>query len=171
VGGGAARRRHALEHPGFPRHPFEVVPQGVFHLALRLGPPAGDEFQEESDQAIRPCSTAEQAGGGEEGQPAGHTMPTEFLGGCDRAPWAVRLQDGRGAVLTQGRRELAGPEAFQFGDVLGEVVQGRPPGVGPQFLEQGACEGGGGVRVGGRRCSRTSKSFPLPLRRRGQPRP
>ena len=115
-----------------------------------------DEFPQEIDQAIRQCSTTEPAVGGEEGHPEWHTMPAEFIGFFDRDPLAVRLQYGWGEVIKQGRRDLEGPDAFQFGDFLEEVIQGRPPRVGPQFLEQGACEGGsGGVRVGGRRFSRT----------------
>jgi hypothetical protein len=115
-----------------------------------------DEFPQEIDQAIRQCSTTEPAVGGEEGHPEWHTMPAEFIGFFDRDPLAVCLQDGRGEGMKQGRGELEGLDAFQFGDFLEEVVQGRTPGGGPQFLEQGTCVGGGGgVRGGGRRFSRT----------------
>jgi hypothetical protein len=84
-------------------------------------------------------------------------MPAEFLGFFDRDPLAVRLEDGWGHVVKQGGGELEGPEAVQCRDFLEQGVQGRAPGVRPQFLEQCAFEGGGGaVRVGGGSLSRTS---------------
>ena len=82
-------------------------------------------------------------------------MPAEFIGFFDRDPLAIRLKDGRGEAIKQGRGELEGSDAFQFREFLEEVIQGRTPGVGSQFLEPGVCEGGcGGVRVGGRRFRR-----------------
>ena len=84
-------------------------------------------------------------------------MPTEFVGFFDRDPLAVGLEHGRGHVVKQGRGELECPDAFQCGDFLEQVVQGRAPGVRPQCMEQCAFEGGcGGGRVGGRGLSRTS---------------
>jgi hypothetical protein len=85
-------------------------------------------------------------------------MPAEFIRFFDRDPVAVCLEDGRGQVVKQGRGELEGPDAFQFRDFLEQVVQGRTPGVCPQFLEQCTCESGcGGVRGGGRRLSEGSR--------------
>jgi hypothetical protein len=82
-------------------------------------------------------------------------MPAEFIGFFDRDPLAVRLEDGRGHVVKQGRGELEGPEAFQLSEFLEQVVQGRAPRVRPEFLEQGAFEGGGGVSVRDWRLHRT----------------
>ena len=139
-----ARLRQAIEHAGFPMHPFEVVHEGFFDLPFRLGPQAVDEFQQEIHQDIREFSPAEQTEGREEGHPERHGMPAEFIGFFDRDPLAIRLEDGRGHVVEQGRGEVQCPDAFQFGDFLEEVVQGRAPRVRPEFLEQGAFEGGGG---------------------------
>ena len=139
-----ARLRQAIEHPGFPMHPFEVVHEGFFDLPLRLGPQAVDEFQQEIHQDIREFSPAEQTEGGQEGHPERHGMPAEFVGFFDRDPLAVRVEHGRGQVVEQGRGELEGPDAFQFGDFLEQVVQGRASRVCPEFLEQRAFEGGGG---------------------------
>jgi len=69
-------------------------------------------------------------------------MPPEFVGFFHRDPLAVGLKHGRGQTIKQGRGKLEGPEAFQFGDFLEEVVQGRAPGVSPEFLEERAVEGG-----------------------------
>ena len=82
-------------------------------------------------------------------------MPTEFVGFFDRDPLAVRLEDGRGHVVKQGRGELECPDAFQLRDFLEQVVQGRAPGVRPEFLEHRTFEGGcGDVRPRGRGLSR-----------------
>ena len=39
-----------------------------------------------------------------------------------RNPLAVGLEHGRGQTIKQGRGELEGPNAFQFGDFLEQVV-------------------------------------------------
>ena len=72
-------------------------------------------------------------------------MPAEFIGFFDRDPLAVRLEDGRGCGRQTGLGELEGPDAFQFGDFLNRLSKVARPGP-PEFLEQGAFEGGCGGR-------------------------
>jgi len=85
-------------------------------------------------------------------------MPTEFIGFFDCEPLAIRLKHGRGHLVEQVRGELQCPDAFQLGEFLAEVVQRRAPRVSPEFMEQGAFEGGGSdrVSVGDRGLRRTS---------------
>jgi hypothetical protein len=137
-------------------HPFEVIHKGFFHLPLGLRPQTVDEIKQEIHQDIREFPTTEQTESGQESHPERYGMPAEFIGFFDRDPLAVCPEDGRGHVVKQGRGELECPDAFQFRDFLEQVVQGRAPGVRPEFLEQCAFEGGcGDVRIGGRRRSRT----------------
>jgi hypothetical protein len=137
-------------------HPFEVVHEGFFNHPLGLGPQTVDELKQEIHQDIREFPTAEQTESGQEGHPERHGMPAEFIGFFDCDPLAVCLEYGWGHVVKQGRGELECPDVFQFSDFLEQVVQGRAPGVRPEFLEQCTFEGGcGEVRVGSRGLSRT----------------
>jgi hypothetical protein len=137
-------------------HALEVFDEGCFNLPFRFGAKAVDEFQQQIHQDIREFSPAEQTEGRQEGHSERHGMPAELMGFFDRNPLAIRVEHARGQVVEQVRGEVQGPDAFQLGELLQEVVQRRAPRVRPEFLEQGAFEGGGGVSVRDWRLHRTS---------------
>jgi hypothetical protein len=159
----------AREHAGCPMHALEVFAEGFFNLPFRLGAKAVDEFQQHLHQDIRECSPAEQTEGRQEGHSEWHGMPAELMGFFDRNPLALRVEHARGQVVAQVRGEVQGPDAFQRGELRQEVVQRRAPRVRPEFLEQGACEGGGGVSVRAWRLHRTSEGLELPWGPHGPP--
>jgi hypothetical protein len=134
--------RQAIEHASFPMHALEVVDESFFNLPFRLGSQTVDEFEQQIHQDIREFAPAEQTEGREEGHPKRHGMPAEFMGLFDGNPLAIRVEHARGEVVEQVRGEVQGPDAFQLGKLLQEVVQRRASRVRPEFLEQGAFVGG-----------------------------
>jgi hypothetical protein len=116
-------------------HALEVFDESFFDLSFRFGAQAVDEFQQQIHQDIREFSPAEQAESREEGHPERHSMPAELMGFFDRNPLAIRVEHAWDQVVEQVRGEVQGPEAFQLGKFLHEVVQRRTPRVRPEFLE------------------------------------
>jgi hypothetical protein len=127
----------AEEHAGFATNSFQILEEFLFDVALRLSPDAVDQVDELVDELIGQLAAPDLAKSGEQEHPQQRRMPMEFAGFFHGYTLGVGTQHMEGKVLEEIPWELQRLHTLQLGDLMEEIFQGCPTGIGAEIMHHG----------------------------------